>query len=86
MHTNYITLHDERHVSSGNSVEVAKGAHHRRWATNIIEIGRPWHQNTFYIHAHEHYTLHDKTHVSSGNSEGVAIPQPRVAGEARYPG
>ena len=21
-----------------------------------------------------------------GNSEGVAIPQPRVAGEARYPG
>ena len=39
-----------------------------------------------YIHAHEHYTLHDKTHVSSGNSVGVAIPQPRVAGEARYPG
>ena len=24
--------------------------------------------------------------VSSGNSVGVAIPQPRVAGEARYPG
>ena len=39
-----------------------------------------------YIHAHEHYTLHDETHVSSGNSEGVAIPQPRVADEARYPG
>ena len=39
-----------------------------------------------YIHAHEHYTIHDKTHVSSGNSVGVAIPQPRVAGEARYPG
>ena len=39
-----------------------------------------------YIHAHEHYTLHDETVVSSGNSEGVAIPQPRVAGEARYPG
>ena len=39
-----------------------------------------------YIHAHEHYTLHDETHVSSGNSVGVAIPQPRVAGEARYPG
>ena len=39
-----------------------------------------------YIHAHEHYTLHNKTHVSSGNSVGVAIPQPRVAGEARYPG
>ena len=24
--------------------------------------------------------------ASSGNSEGVAFPQPRVAGEARYPG
>ena len=24
--------------------------------------------------------------VSSSNSDGVAIPQPRVAGEARYPG
>ena len=24
--------------------------------------------------------------TSSGNSVGVAIPQPRVAGEARYPG
>ena len=23
---------------------------------------------------------------SSGNSDGVAIPQPRVAGEDRYPG
>ena len=39
-----------------------------------------------YIHAHEHYTLHDETVVSSGNSVGVAIPQPRVAGEARYTG
>ena len=39
-----------------------------------------------YIHAHEHYTHHDETVVSSGNSEGVAIPQPRVAGEARYTG
>ena len=39
-----------------------------------------------YIHTHEHYTIHNKTHISSGNSEGVAIPQPRVAGEARYPG
>ena len=39
-----------------------------------------------YIHAHEHYTPYGETHVSSGNSEGVAIPQPRVAGEARYPG
>ena len=39
-----------------------------------------------YIHAHEQHTLHDKTHVSSGNSVGVAIPQPRVAREARYPG
>ena len=27
-----------------------------------------------------------KHYVSSGNSVGVAIPQPRVAGEARYPG
>ena len=25
-------------------------------------------------------------YTSSGNSEGVAFPQPRVAGEARYPG
>ena len=24
--------------------------------------------------------------ASSSNSDGVAIPQPRVAGEARYPG
>ena len=24
--------------------------------------------------------------ISSSNSVGVAIPQPRVAGEARYPG
>ena len=39
-----------------------------------------------YIHAHEHYTPYGETHGSSGNSEGVAIPQPRVAGEARYPG
>ena len=39
-----------------------------------------------YIHAHEHYTPYGETHGSSGNSVGVAIPQPRVAGEARYPG
>ena len=39
-----------------------------------------------YIHAHEHYTPYGETHGSSGNSEGVAMPQPRVAGEARYPG
>ena len=39
-----------------------------------------------YIHAHEHYTPYGETHGSSGNSEGVAIPQPRVVGEARYPG
>mgnify|MGYP007020202890 CR=1 FL=1 len=25
-------------------------------------------------------------YTSSSNSDGVAIPQPRVAGEARYPG
>ena len=28
----------------------------------------------------------NKGPVSSSNSVGVAIPQPRVAGEARYPG
>ena len=39
-----------------------------------------------YIHAHKQHTLHDVRHVSCGNSVGVAIPQPRVAGEARYPG
>ena len=39
-----------------------------------------------YIHTHKQHTLHDVRHVSSGNSVGVAIPQPRVAGEARYPG
>ena len=39
-----------------------------------------------YIHAHEYHTHNDENHVSSGNSVGVAIPQPRVAGEARYPG
>ena len=33
-----------------------------------------------YIHAHEHYTPYGETHGSCGNSEGVAIPQPRVAG------
>ena len=27
-----------------------------------------------------------EANTSSGNSVGVAIPQPRVAGEARYPG
>ena len=32
-------------------------------------------------------TIHNKWRpASSGNSEGVAITQPRVAGEARYPG
>ena len=39
-----------------------------------------------YIHAHKQRIPHDEHHVSSGNSVGVAIPQPRVAGEARYPG
>ena len=39
-----------------------------------------------YIHAHKQHIPHDEHHVSSGNSVGVAIPQPRVAGEARYPG
>ena len=39
-----------------------------------------------YIHTHKQHTLHDVRHVSCGNSVGVAIPLPRVAGEARYPG
>ena len=28
----------------------------------------------------------DRKPANSSNSDGVAIPQPRVAGEARYPG
>ena len=37
-HEHY-TLHDKTHVSRSNTVGVAKGAHHPRWTTNIIEIG-----------------------------------------------
>ena len=55
----------------------------RRMTVGMVTMGP---SGNSYIHAHEHYTLHDKTHVSSGNSVGVAIPQPRVTGEARYPG
>ena len=34
----------------------------------------------------EQIKAHSGMPTSSGNSVGVAIPQPRVAGEARYPG
>ena len=71
--------HDEHHVSSGNSY-IHAHEHYTHHDETVVSSGNS------YIHAHEHYTLHDKTHISSGNSEGVANPQPRVAGEARYTG
>ena len=79
MHTNIIPLNAETHVCSGNSY-IHAHEHYTLHDETHVSSGNS------YIHAHEHYTLHDKTHISSGNSEGVAIPQPRVAGEARYPG
>ena len=79
MDTNIIRLHGETQVSSGNSY-IHAHEHYTLHDETVVSSGNS------YIHAHEHYTLHDKTHISSGNSEGVAIPQPRVAGEARYPG
>ena len=77
-HEHY-TIHDKTHISSGNSY-IHAHEHYTLHDETVVSSGNS------YIHAHEHYTLHDKTHISSGNSEGVANPQPRVAGEARYPG
>ena len=73
------THHDETHVSSGNSYIHAHEYHTHNDETHVSS-------GNSYIHAHEHHIPHDEHHVSSGNSVGVAIPQPRVAGEARYPG
>ena len=77
-HEHY-TLQDEHHVSSGNFY-INAHKHHTLHSEHHGSSGNS------YIHAYEHYTLHGERHVSSGNSVGVAIPQPRVAGEARYPG
>ena len=55
-----------------NSYRVARGAHHPRCATYIIDIGKARHRRTSYIHALEHHTHHDETVASSGNSVGVA--------------
>ena len=100
MHTNIIPLHGETHVSSGNSYIHAYEHYTLHDETHVSSGNSYIHAYDLYtlhdqhhlssgnsnIHAHEHHTHHDQHHVSSSNSEGVAIPQPRVAGEARYPG
>ena len=93
MHTNIIHHHGKTYVSRSNSY-IHTHKHHTPYGETHGSSGNS------YINAHQHNTHHGETHVSSGNSEpkvtgaaraarkgnGVAIPQPRVAGEARYPG
>ena len=71
---NWLTIHDAwvRTIHNGLTI-------HDAWVRTI--------HNALTIHDAWVRTIHNKWRTtSSGNSVGVAVPQPRVAGEARYLG
>ena len=63
----------ERHTTASNTA---------KW--NSRPLGRAW--GGAYASSSNVEVIVGRRPASSSNSDGVAIPQPRVAGEARYPG